>query len=71
MRKSDAILGKEIKCRDCGGQAVIYLEDHRYWVWCYTCRYLCLLKLYNIKPPTSPMEQLVLDAWCRAVGDIP
>lgn len=44
MAKAD-----KIKCKHCGGTAVIILTEGKYIVYCYDCQSEEPLKTYNVK----------------------
>lgn len=46
--KKRQIAGKRITCRRCKGEAVIILNEHRFYVQCATCNFYGLLKTYNL-----------------------
>lgn len=58
MVKDTELLGKVIKCKQCGDkEAYIYLEESRYRVSCIQCGYKGLLKEQR---ETKQYEQLKL-----------
>jgi DNA-directed RNA polymerase subunit RPC12/RpoP len=44
-----SLVGKTLKCRRCEEEAMIYLNDGRYFVYCPHCGDRTFLKLYNTK----------------------